>query len=102
VCTALATIYSGWQHNKIETAEARAKNIPEEVIARVNRAHMRESFKNGIMLGLVALWVTRLMPCSHDLSVLAFEACYVLSPVTFDLLIPKKKKKSEETVVVAN
>lgn len=92
ICTALATIYSGWQHNRAESAEARSKNIPEEVIERVNKVHMRESVKNGILLGVFALWVTRLMPCSHDLSVLAFEACYVLSPVTFDLLIPKKTK----------
>ena len=92
ICTSLATTYSGWQHNKIETAEARARKISEEVIVRINRAHMRESVKNGLMLGLFAVWITRLMPSSHDLSVLAFEACYVLSPVTFDLLIPKKKK----------
>jgi hypothetical protein len=39
------------------------------------------------------------MPCSHDFSVLAFEACYVLSPVTFDLLIPKKKKVVVEEIV---
>jgi len=95
VCTALATIYSGWQHNKIETQEARAKNISEDVIEKVNRIHMRGTVKNAIMLGLFAVWITRLMPSSHDLSVLAFEACYVLSPVTFDLLIPRKKKKEE-------
>lgn len=90
ICTGLATVYSGYQHNLIETAEAKIKGIPEEIISRVNRAHMRESVKNGLMLGLFALWVTRLMPSSHDLSVLAFEACYVLSPITFDKLIPKK------------
>lgn len=92
ICTSLATIYSGWQHNKIETAEARARSIPEDVIEKVNRLHMRQTVKNAIMLGLFAVWITRLMPCSHDLSVLAFEACYVLSPITFDLLIPKKSK----------
>jgi hypothetical protein len=102
ICTGLATVYSGFQHNKIEGAEARAKGIPEEIISKVAKSHMRESVKNGLMLGLFALWVTRLMPSSHDLSVLAFEACYVLSPVTFDLLIPKKKKKSEETIVLTN
>ncbi len=101
ICTMLATIYSGYQHNVIESAEARKKGISEEIIARVNKNHIRESFKNGLMLGLFALWVTRLMPCSHDLSVLAFEACYVLSPITFDLLIPKKKKR-EEIIVSVN
>ncbi len=92
VCTGLATIYGGYQHNVVEAKEAKIKGIPKEIVDKVSRAHMRESVKNGIMLGLFALWVTRLMPSSHDLSVLAFEACYVLSPVTFDLLIPKKSK----------
>lgn len=96
-CSFLATIYSGYQHNKIEVDEAKIRGTSQDIIDKFTRARMRESVKNGIMLGLVALWVTRLMPCSHDLSVLAFEACYVLSPITFDLLIPKKKK-----VVVEN
>lgn len=98
ICSFLATIYSGYQHNIIESEEARSRGIPENVIKKVTRAHSRESVKNGIMLGLMALWLTRLMPCSHDLSVLAFEACYVLSPVTFDLLIPKKKKTENLTI----
>jgi hypothetical protein len=94
-CTFLASIYSGYQHNKVEVEEARKRSVSEEIIAKFTKNSMRESTKNGMMLGLFALWVTRLMPCSHDLSVLAFEACYVLSPVTFDLLIPKRKKKEE-------
>lgn len=102
ICTGLATVYSGWQHTVIERKEAKIRGINPEIVDKVTRSIMRESVKNGIMLGLFALWVTRLMPSSHDLSVLAFEACYVLSPVTFDLLIPKKKKKSEENIVVAN
>lgn len=101
-CSFLATIYSGYQHNKIEVDEAKIRGTSQDIIDRFTRARMRESVKNGLMLGLFALWVTRLMPSSHDLSVLAFEACYVLSPVTFDLLIPKKKKKSEENIVVGN
>lgn len=91
VCTFLASIYAGYHHGKSEAIDAKKRGIPDEIIARVTKANLRQSFQNGIMLGIFALWVTRLMPCSHDLSVLAFEACYVLSPVTFDLLIPKKK-----------
>jgi len=98
ICSFFATLYSGYQHNKLESEEARARGVPENIIEKVARTHTRSSVKNGIMLGLMALWVTRLMPCSHDLSVLAFEACYVLSPVTFDLLIPKKKKVIDENL----
>lgn len=92
VCTAFATIYSGVQHNKEATLEARKRQIPEEIIDKVNRQYLRQSINNALLLGVSALWVTRLMPCSHDLSVLAFEALYLTSPITFDLLIPKKRE----------
>jgi hypothetical protein len=93
-CSFLATIYAGFQHSREAAREARKKEIPEEIIAKVSKHSMRESFKNGLLLGLSALWVTRLMPCSHDLSVLAFLALYVASPITFDLLIPKSKHRA--------
>lgn len=94
VCTFLAAIYSGLQHNKEESAEARKAGIPQAIIDKVNKANMKEKFRNGLFLGIFALWVTRLMPSSHDLSVLAFEALYVMSPITFDLLIPKSKHRA--------
>jgi hypothetical protein len=94
ICTFFAAIYSGFQHSSEEAREARKINIPEDIISKVRVAYLRNSIRNGILLGVSAFWVTRLMPCSHDLSVLAFEACYVLSPVTFDLLIPKSKHRA--------
>jgi hypothetical protein len=93
LCTAFATVYGGFQHNKEAAIEARKRNIPEDIITKVNQQSMRGSFGNALLLGVSALWVTRLMPCSHDLSVLAFEALYLTSPITFDLLIPKRKPK---------
>lgn len=94
VCTFFAAIYSGIQHNREESREARKAGIPEDIIAKVGRAYSRNSVRNGLFLGISAFWVTRLMPCSHDLSVLAFEACYVLSPITFDLVIPRSKHRA--------
>ena len=94
ICTFLAALYSGYQHNREEGREARQIGIPEDVIARVGKAYTRNSFRNGVFLGVSAFFVTRLMPCSHDLSVLAFEACYVLSPITFDLVIPRSKHRA--------
>jgi len=93
ICTSFATIYAGFQHSKEATSEARIRNIPEDIIAKVHAQTIRTSVYNAILLGLSTLWVTRLMPSSHDLSVLAFEALYLLSPITFDLLIPKNKKR---------
>jgi hypothetical protein len=92
--TFLVTVYSGFKHSREENTEARKAGIPERIIARVSRAYIRNSIRNGLYLAVFALWVTRLMPSSHDLSVLAFEACYILSPVTFDLVVAKAKAKT--------
>ena len=93
VCTALATIYSGFEHAKEQAEQARLRGIPEDIIDKVSKSTIRTSFGNGILLAILAVYVTRLMPCSHDLSVLAFEALYLLYPITFGLLIPKRKPK---------
>jgi len=93
VASFFAEIYAGFRRIGEETREARVANIPEDIITKVNRARWKEYFRNGLLLGFSAFWVTRLMPCSHDLSVLSFLTCYVLSPVTFDLIIPKPKKQ---------
>jgi hypothetical protein len=93
IATFLATIYSTFQHKKENASFARKSGISEEIIEKVGKEKTREGFRNALLLGFSAFWVTRLMPCSHDLSVMAFEALYVLSPVTFDLLIPKSKHR---------
>ena len=102
ICTALATIYGGYQHANESAHEARIRGIPENVISKVSKASIRNSFGNSILLGLFALWATRLMPSSHDLSVLAFEAIYVLYPITFGLLIPKRKPRIEKPEIATN
>lgn len=98
VATFLATIYSGFQHNREGAKEARANNIPEDIIKKVSKQRMGKSFKNGFALATVAYFVTHLMPCSHDLSVLSFEFVYILAPHTIDrFLIHPKKTKSTPT-----
>jgi hypothetical protein len=93
IATALATIYSTVQHKNENASFARKSGIPEEVIEKVGQEKMKEGLRNAFLLGVFAFFATRLMPCSHDLSVMAFEALYVLSPVTFDLLIPKSEHR---------
>jgi len=92
ICTFLATISAGIASNRELINEARSNNIPEESIRKVTRQHLKKSAQNGFFLSVFALWVTRLMPCSHDLSVLSFEAIYLISPLTFDRLIKKPIK----------
>jgi hypothetical protein len=85
-----AAIHAGYIHQRDAAIEAKKNNIPDEIIAIVFKNHMYITLRNGILLAGLALWVTRLMPSSHDLSVLTFIALYLVSPFTFDLLIPKK------------
>lgn len=98
ICTALATIYSGFEHAQEQAEQARSHGIPEDIINKVSKSTVRTSVGNGLLLGLLAVWITRLMPSSHDLSVLAFEALYILYPITFGLLVPKRKPKIIEEV----
>lgn len=93
ICTFFATIKMGYDHNSEAADEARYRKIPEEIVTKVFRNSMKTTIRNAILLSIFAYEVTHMMPCSHDLSVLTFEALYVLSPITFDLLIPKKKRK---------
>ncbi|MDD4637894.1 MAG: hypothetical protein PHV66_09855, partial [Bacteroidales bacterium] len=92
ICTFIATISSGLKSNRELSAEARRNNIPEETIQKVTRQHLQKSAQNGLLLSLFTIWVTRLMPCSHDLSVLSFEFIYFISPLTFDRLVRKTSK----------
>ncbi len=101
LATFLATVYAGFQHNRETSIEAKKRGISETVIAKLNRAHLRLRFRNGILVGLFALWITRLMPSSHDLSVLAFEFIYVTFPYTFGKIIARSKSTSNQAPVSA-
>jgi hypothetical protein len=92
ICTFIATILSGFKDNDELVREARLNNIPEDIIKKVARQRLQKSAKNGLFLSLFTLWITRLMPCSHDLSVLSFELIYFISPFTFDRFIKKTTK----------
>ncbi|MDD4135935.1 MAG: hypothetical protein PHN66_02600 [Candidatus Shapirobacteria bacterium] len=94
ICTFIATISSGIKSNRELSAEARINNIPEETIQKVTRQHLKKSAQNGLLLSLFTIWVTRLMPCSHDLSVLSFEFIYFISPLTFDRFVKKTSKSN--------
>jgi len=94
ICTFFATMKMGYDHNSESAHEARYRKIPEEIVAKVFKNSMKITVRNSVLLSIFAYEVTHMMPCSHDLSVLTFEALYVLSPITFDLLAPKKQRKT--------
>lgn len=87
--TFLTTIHAGYTHAKLVAAEGRSNSIPENIIYRVFRSQMRQSFKNALILGTGAFLVTNQIPCAFELSVATFEVLYILSPYTFNRLLPK-------------
>ncbi|MEI8067612.1 MAG: hypothetical protein WCG91_01515 [Candidatus Shapirobacteria bacterium] len=89
----LAAVFSGFKYQREASKEARLSGIPENIISKVFKTNMGITLRNGVFLALFALWITRLMPCSHDLSVITFIVLSLTSPLTVDLLIKKVNKK---------
>jgi hypothetical protein len=100
IATAAATIIAGFKGNSLAVKEARLNNISEDIIKNVSRQRIKTSFRNAFFCSLSAFWVTRLMPCSHDLSVLSFEAIYFVSPITLDLLFKPRETKPKTLLPV--
>lgn len=97
--TAAATIVAGLKSNQEAINEARLNHIPLQAIINVSRQRIKICLRNAFLCSFFAFWVTRLMPCSHDLSVLSFEVIYLISPLTFDRFIKKVKPTSVETPI---
>ncbi len=87
--TFITTLHAGYTHSSLVASEARHSAIPENIISRVFRSQMRQSFKNALILGIGAFLVTNHIPCAFELSVATFEVLYILSPYTFNRLLPK-------------
>lgn len=92
LCTLLVTLYAGYKSNRAGVREARAANIPEHIIQKVSRKKTKTSFRNAFFLSIAAYLITHQMPCSHDLSVLSFQAVYLIFPHTLDRFLGLKPK----------
>jgi len=89
VGTFLVTIHAGYKNNSEVAKKAERHQIPREVIEKVFKDKMRESFKNALILGAGAFFVTNNIPSAFELSVTTFEIMYMIYPYTFGLLIKK-------------
>lgn len=87
VGTFLTTVLAGYKHLSISAQNLANAGISQEVINRILKSEMRQSFKNGLILGTGAYLVTNHIPCAFELSVATFELLYILSPFTFDRLL---------------
>ncbi len=91
--TFITVLHAGYVTAKIITQKATAAGTPKKSINRIFKSTMRSSFKNALLLGVGAFLVTNQIPCAFELSVATFEILYMISPLTFDRLIPSPKPK---------
>ncbi len=93
LATFVATIFMGNKHNKEQREHALKNGLSQEIVDRVHRESTRTTLRNAFLIAVVAYFLTHLMPCSHDLSVLAFEAVYIIASYTIDPLVKKNALK---------
>lgn len=99
VCTFFATIYVGYKHNREAAKNAEIRGVAAEAISKAMRSQMKITLRNAVCLAVFAYWLTHQMPCSHDLSVLAFEGIYIIAPYTIDAFVMGKLKAKPVAVV---
>ena len=92
VGTFLTTLHAGYIRHNLSAKQARRENIPDDIIDRVFRQRMKQSFQNALILGIGAYGITSQIPSAFELSVATFEVLYILSPYTFDLLLRRPAK----------
>lgn len=90
VATFIAAVYMGNRHHKETAREAKLAGVDPVLIDKVHKQKMKETNRNAFLIAIFAYWLTHQMPCSHDLSVLAFEAVYIIASFTIDPFLRKK------------
>lgn len=89
VATFFLTVQSGYKNNKDASKQALLSGIPQKIVDKVFRDKMRQSLKNGIVLGLGAFFITNQIPSAFELSVTTFEVMSIIYPYTFGLALKK-------------
>jgi len=94
LATFLTTIHAGIKRNDLAVSAAKKANIPDDIIKKVTRQNLKNSFKNGLLLGIGAYLITNQIPAAFELSVATFEAIYIVSPYSFDLILKSAQIKA--------
>jgi hypothetical protein len=89
VATFFLTVQSGYKNHKEVSKQALLSGIPPKIVDKVFRDKMRQSLKNGIILGLGAFFITNQIPSAFELSVTTFEVMSIIYPYTFGLALKK-------------
>jgi len=104
VGTFLTTIHAGYTRHRIDAEIARKREVDEKIVDKIFAEKMRGSFRNAMILGVGAFFVTNQIPCAFELSVATFEVLYILSPYTFDKILVRAgaAKKAQEVAPVSD
>ncbi len=97
VGTFIVTIHAGFKNHSTAAKKAAKLGISEEIIQKVFKEKMKGSFRNAIVLGLGAFFITNQIPSAFELSVTTFEIMYMIYPYTFGLII---KKSSQPAAII--
>lgn len=89
VGTFIVTIHAGYKNNSDIAKSATKSGIPQNIVKKVFKEKMEQSFKNAIVLGLGAFFITNNIPSAFELSVTTFEIMYMIYPYTFGLALKK-------------
>lgn len=92
--TFLTTVAAGFKNSKISAKNLESAGVSQDVIERITREKIRQSFKNAVLLGIGAYFITSQIPSAFELSVATFEVLYIISPYTFDRFLTQVANKS--------
>lgn len=82
--TFLTTVIAGYKAVSISSKNLTLAGVDDDTVTKIATTQMRQSYKNGLILGAGAYLVTSQIPSAFELSVATFEVLYILSPLTFD------------------
>jgi len=98
VATFIATIFIGEKHHSEEKDTALKAGYDPGLVEKVHKEKSRETLRNAFLIATTAYFLTHLMPSSHDLSVLSFEAVYILASYTIDPILKRKASAMQKLV----
>lgn len=104
VGTFFTVIHSSYTRHRIDAEIAKKRQVDEITIDKILKEKMKGSFKNALLLGAGAFFITNQIPCAFELSVATFEVLYILSPYTFDKILIRAgaQVKKPETLQINN
>ena len=87
VGTFLTTLHAGYKNHSYAVNQAKLAGIDPQIVKKVFGEKMRNSFKNALILGAGAFFITNQIPSAFELSVVTFEVMYMIYPYTLGRLL---------------